>query len=96
MKTAGAITIDVTVAHLLIWLPAQICQFTNFKGLSADSFSIGNVWNPASFKLLGASKHFFMNVSSILRALRKYKRQYKNFCSALFITEVINDLRLAG
>ena len=61
------------------------------KGLCLNGFSIGNVWEKFKALYLPSAwvdrSAFFINVSGILRALQ----QYKNFCSRIFITEVIND-----
>ena len=87
-KQLALIIVDVTVVHLVVWLRPQICQLLNFKGLYLTGFSIGNVWE--KFQVLYFLAHqsaVFLNDCGISRA----SGQYKNFCHALFITEVIND-----
>ena len=70
-----------------------VSSVTSKSSAYLNGFSIGNIWEIFKpFYLLSAWAHrsaFFLNVSGVWRA----SRQCKNFCSALFITKVIQGKR---
>ena len=91
MKTAGAYYCSCQVAGTLTGQAlTTIFLVGNFKGLSLNSFSIGNVWG--KFKVLyllsAWVKHFFLKQFQHFEGFTSW--QYKFFWDALF-----NDKRLA-